>query len=156
MQGMRSLAFGLAALFIGSSIPQSSALACATSRGERVELTSQSLDPDVFVWDSLSRLVNYQAGKYVTADVLRHTFLAAAGTTAVVVACRDHAVHARFMTSVSDAVGIRVTSGRFRGSYGWVVSDDLHMPSASTAAKVAVRTRTKQGRRIVDRAPLTL
>ena len=134
MQGLRSLAFGLAAVFVIASTPQSSALACAASRGKRVELTSQSLDPDVFVWDSMSRLINYQAGKYVTSDVLNHTLLAPAGTWAVVTACRSKVVRPRFTTGVSDAVGIRLTTGRFRGSYGWVVSDDLHMLSSAPAA----------------------
>jgi hypothetical protein len=127
MQGLRSFAFGLAALLVIASIAQSAAFACATARGKRVELTSQSLDPDVFVWDSMARLINYQSGKYVTADVLHHTLLAPAGTRALVVTCRDRVVHPRFMNGVADAVGVRLLSGQYRGQYGWVVSEDLHM-----------------------------
>jgi hypothetical protein len=127
MQGLRSFAFGLAAVFIIASIAQSTALACATARGKRVELTSQSLDPDVFVWDSMARLISYQSGRFVTADVLHHTLLAPAGTRALVVSCRDRVVHPRFINGVADAVGVRLLSGRYRGQYGWVVSEDLHM-----------------------------
>jgi hypothetical protein len=127
MHGLRSFAFGLAALLIIASIVQSAALACATARGKQVELTSQSLDPDVFVWDSMARLINYQAGKFLTADVLHHTLLAPAGTRAVVLVCRDRVVHPRFIDGVADAVGVRLLTGRYRGQYGWVVSEDLHM-----------------------------
>ncbi|HLJ84521.1 MAG TPA: hypothetical protein VKT51_10150 [Candidatus Eremiobacteraceae bacterium] len=133
MRGLRSFAFGLAALFVVASIAQSSALACATARGKRVELTSQSLDPDVFVWDSMARLINYQSGKFVTDDVLHHTLLAPAGTRAVVLTCRDRVVHPRFVNGVADAVGVRLLSGRYRGQYGWVVSEDLHMLLGSPA-----------------------
>jgi len=127
MQGLRSFAFGLAAFLVIASIAQSAALACATARGKRVELTSQSLDPDVFVWDSMARLINYQSGKIITDDVLHHTLLAPAGTRAVVLICRDRVVHPRFLNGVADAVGVRLLSGRYRGQYGWVVSEDLHM-----------------------------
>ncbi len=128
MQGMRSLTLGLVAALTAASVAESSALACMASRGKHVELTAQSLDPDVFVWDSMARLINYQSGNYITADVLHHTLLAPAGTRAVVIVCRDRVVHPRFVTGAADAVGIRLVSGRNRGQYGWVVSDDLHMP----------------------------
>ena len=131
MQGMRSFAFGLAALFVVASVTQDPALGCATARGKRVELTSQSLDPDVFVWDSMARLIDYQSGKFVTDDVLHHTLLAPAGTRAIVLICRDRVVHPRFVNGVADAVGVRLESGRYRGQYGWVVSEDLHMLSGT-------------------------
>jgi hypothetical protein len=84
MQGLRSFAFALAALLGVASIAQSTALACATARGKRVELTSQSLDPDVFVWDSMARLINYQSGKYVTDDVSRPRALMPSSSSAAI------------------------------------------------------------------------
>ena len=104
-----------------------SASACIAARGARVVLSSQAMDPDVFVWDSMLRLTNYTAGKFVTDDVLRHTLLVAAGTEAVVVSCRDRAAHPRFSTVDADAVGIKLSSGQHRGHYGWVISYDLHL-----------------------------
>ena len=84
------------------------------------------MDPDVFVWDSMQRLTNYTAGKYVTDDVLRHTLLVSAGTEAVVVSCRDRVAHPRYSTGDADAVGVKLSTGRYRGRYGWVISMDLY------------------------------
>jgi hypothetical protein len=92
------------------------------------------MDPDVFVWDSMTRLTNYSAGKYVTDDVLRHTILVPAGTEAVVVTCRDRAAHPRFTSGDADAVGVKLSTGRFRGRYGWVISIDLRVAPASAAS----------------------
>lgn len=95
-------------------------------------LASQSMDPDVFVWDSMQRLTDYTAGKYKTDDVLRHTLLVAAGTAAVVVACRERVVHQRFSAGDADAVGIKLSTGRYKGHYGWINSLDLHVPVRGT------------------------
>jgi hypothetical protein len=111
----------------------SSASACVAARGTHVVLASQAMDPDVFVWDSMLRLSNYTAGKYVTNDVLRHTLLVAAGTEAVVVTCRDRVAHPRFSTTDADAVGVKLSTGRYRGRYGWVISMDLRVASRSAA-----------------------
>ena len=111
----------------------SSASACIAARGNHVVLASQAMDPDVFVWDSMLRLTNYTAGKYVTNDVLRHTLLVSAGTEAVVVSCRDRAAHPRFSTEDADAVGVRLSTGRYRGHYGWVISMDLRVAPHSAA-----------------------
>ena len=91
------------------------------------------MDPDVFVWDSMGRLTDYTAGKYKPDDVLRHTLLVSAGTGAVVVACRDRAAHPRFSTADADAVGIRLSTGHYRGRYGWVISLDLHLPARNAS-----------------------
>jgi hypothetical protein len=112
----------------------SSASACIAARGARVVLSSQAMDPDVFVWDSMLRLTNYTAGKFVTDDVLRHTLLVSAGTEAVVVSCRERAARPRFSTTEADAVGIKLSTGDHRGHYGWVISYDLHLvPRGSTS-----------------------
>jgi hypothetical protein len=92
------------------------------------------MDPDVFVWDSMARLTNYTAGKYVTDDVLRHTILVPAGTEAVVVTCRDRAAHQRFATGDADAVGVKLSTGRYRGRYGWVISVDLRIAPTGAAS----------------------
>jgi hypothetical protein len=131
MQSRRSL---VASLFLVCALASNpcSASACISARGNRVVLASQAMDPDVFVWDSMTRLTDYTAGKYKADDVLKHTLLVAAGTEAVVVACHDHVAHPRFSSSDADAVGIKLSSGRYKGRYGWIVSLDLH-PSARNA-----------------------
>ena len=93
---------------------------------------------NVFVWDSMLRLTNYTAGKYVSDDVLRHTLLVSAGTEAVVVTCRDRVAHPRFSSDLADAVGVKLSTGRYRGRYGWVISFDLHE---------MVRNVSRRGRR---------
>ncbi|HEY7981531.1 MAG TPA: hypothetical protein VID19_08585 [Candidatus Eremiobacteraceae bacterium] len=99
-------------------------------------LASQAMDPDVFVWDSMTRLTDYTAGKYATDDVLRHTLLVPAGTEAVVVSCRDRAAHPRFTSGDADAVGVKLSTGRYRGRYGWVISIDLRVaPGSATSSR---------------------
>jgi hypothetical protein len=39
------------------------AASCSFTAGARVALISQAEDPDVFIWDSRARLVNYAAGR---------------------------------------------------------------------------------------------
>ena len=112
----------------------SSASACVAARGSHVVLASQAMDPDVFVWDSMLRLTNYTAGKYATEDVLRHTILVSAGTEAVVVSCHDRAAHPRFSSNDADAVGVKLSTGRYRGHFGWVISNDLRVSPGSTAS----------------------
>jgi len=135
MHCRRPVAASLLFVCIVASV-STSASACIAARGARVVLSSQAMDPDVFVWDSMLRLTNYATGKYVTNDVLRHTLLVAAGTDAVVVACRDRAVHPRFSSVDADAVGIKLSTGEHRGRYGWVISYDLHVvPRSSTSQR---------------------
>jgi hypothetical protein len=136
MHRSRTLAASL--LVCALATDPSSASACIAARGTHVVLASQAMDPDVFVWDSMQRLTSYTAGKYVTDDVLRHTLLVSAGTEAVVVTCRDRVAHPRFSGDAADAVGVKLSTGRYRGRYGWVVSLDLH---------AAVRNVSRRGRR---------
>jgi hypothetical protein len=68
--------------------------------------------------------------------VLRHTILVPAGTEAVVVTCRDRAAHPRFTTGDADAVGVKLSTGRYRGHYGWVISFDLRVaPNGTTSSR---------------------
>ena len=101
------------------------ASACAVARGDRVLLASQSLDPDVFVWDSAQRLIEYVQGNFDTEGVLRHTVLAKPGTPAIATDCRGAAAKAEYAKSDVDLVGIKLTKGPNRGRYGWVVADDV-------------------------------
>ena len=100
---------------------------CDVRAGQRIVLASPSSDPDVFVWDSRARLVDYAAGSFDDAKaVMAHTRLAKPGTHAVVTACVGGAIKLRYEDTVYDAIGIKVTSGPYRGSFGWVASDDVH------------------------------
>ena len=101
-------------------------------------LKSEEIDPDVFVWDSRRRVVDYAAGYWRdTNDVLSHSLLAKPGTRAVVVQCEAGIVKPKYVVEVRDAVGIRLLSGPNKGRYGWVTSQDIH--SVSVGRPQAVR-----------------
>ena len=108
------------------------ALACNVARGDEVLLASQALDPDVFVWDSAQRLINYIEGDYNVETVLRHTLLVRPGTKAVTVSCRDAAAHPKYTKSDLGIVGVRLTSGPGRGHYGWVAAEDIRRAKPMT------------------------
>ncbi len=100
---------------------------CSVAPGGRVLLASDAVDPDVFLWDSRERLVDYTAGDWGnTRTIFVHTLLTEPGTAAMVVACLPHAAHQRYAPGDEDAVGVRLTSGPNRGRYGWVLSSDVH------------------------------
>jgi hypothetical protein len=99
--------------------------------GRNIVLASDAVDPDVFIWDTRSRLTNYAAGIWRDArSILDHTILAQPGTRAVIVACRPAAVRPRYSRVDQDAVGVRLLSGPYRGRYGWVLSEDIHEVAA--------------------------
>lgn len=90
-------------------------------------LRSSDFDPDVLVWDSRQRVIDYTAGSIRNAsDVLGHTLLSKSGTRAIVVACDAGSVKPSYAAGPQDAVGIKITSGPHRGRYGWVASGDAH------------------------------
>lgn len=101
------------------------AQACAVNRGDHIMLASLALDPDVFVWDSAQRLISYAGGDFNTAMVLKHTVLAKPGTTATATECRDRVARPKFSTKSVDIVGVKVTSGKIRGRFGWVLAEDV-------------------------------
>jgi hypothetical protein len=102
---------------------------CAATPGYQVVLESDAVDPEVFLWDSKTRLVDYAAGLWnSTQAIFRHTVLAEPGTHAVVITCIPAMAHPRFSTGIEDVVGVRVTTGPYRGRYGWVLSSDAHVP----------------------------
>ncbi len=60
-------------------------------------LASDAVDPDVFLWDSRDRLVDYTAGEWGnTRQIFSHTVLTEPGTSALVVACVARAAHPRY------------------------------------------------------------
>jgi hypothetical protein len=120
----------LAAVSI-SALP-ASASSCSLTTGEPVVLRSSDFDPDVLVWDSRQRAVDYVSGNIKnTGEVLTHTVLSKPGTHAVVIACDPGSSKPRYSTLAEDTIGIKITSGPNRGRYGWVSSDDAH--SGATA-----------------------
>ncbi len=103
------------------------ALPCAPAIGHAVWLKSTDLDPDVFVWDSKQRAIDYAAGYWKdTRDVLAHSLLAKPGTRALVIQCSSGAIHSKYASDLEDAVGVRIRSGPNKGRYGWVTSEDVH------------------------------
>jgi hypothetical protein len=96
--------------------------------GSPIALFSSNYDPDVLVWDTRSRLMSYVTDTYHLAKLLLpHALLARAGTFAVVTTCRPKVVHPKYLPIAIDAVGIRMTSGQYRGRYGWVMMEDVHV-----------------------------
>jgi hypothetical protein len=99
---------------------------CHAARGMHVMLFGGVDDPDVLVWDSRDRLIAYGAGSMDTRQfLLPHALLNTPGTRAVVQSCVGGIVHSKFRTDPDDAVGVLITTGRYRGRYGWVSSSDL-------------------------------
>lgn len=100
--------------------------ACSIARGEHVALFGGVDDPDVLVWDSRDRLLEYAEGSEDTRGfLLPHAMLNRPGTIAVVQECVAKVVHSKFQVVVEDAVGVLILSGPYRGRYGWVSSSDL-------------------------------
>jgi hypothetical protein len=103
------------------------AVPCAPVIGHAVSLKSTDLDPDVFVWDSKQRAVEYAAGYWKdTRDVLAHSLLAKPGTRARVIQCSPGAIHSKYASDLEDAIGVRIQSGPNKGRDGWVTSEDVH------------------------------
>lgn len=103
-------------------------------------LAATTSDPDVFVWDSREHLIAYAAGKYRSVDtVVRHATLVPPGTPAIVAMCHGGVVQRRYVDQTYDAVGIKVTVGKFRNRWGWVASDDAHAIGGSPHSSAAKR-----------------
>lgn len=103
------------------------ASSCALATGAAVMLRSSDFDPDVLVWDSRQRAIDYVSGNIKTAaEVLNHTVLSKSGTRAVVVSCDPGSGRPRYSSLIEDTVGIKITTGPNRGRYGWISSGDAH------------------------------
>ena len=101
---------------------------CGVRAGQRVLLASLSSDPDVFVFDSRPRLIDYEAGHFDSVQsVIRHTMLVKPGTHAIVASCEHGVVKPSYSPESFDAVGIKLTSGPYRNRWGWVSSEDVRL-----------------------------
>ncbi|GAC1567724.1 MAG: hypothetical protein NVS2B3_07450 [Vulcanimicrobiaceae bacterium] len=115
------------------------AASCASPLGNRIVLQSDAVDPDVFLWDSRTRLVNYAAGQWGdTRSIFRHTLLAGPGTRATVVSCVAGVAHPQFGAGDEDAIGVKIVSGPYRGRFGWVLSSDVHVRSSGVPQRSVV------------------
>lgn len=123
---MRKLLLALLAVFSCTALGYA-ATACRAPHGSHVTLFGGVDDPDVLVWDSKERLVRYASG---SADarrfLLAHALLNRPGTRATILSCATGALHPKFGADDADAIGVRITTGRYRGRYGWVSSVDVH------------------------------
>ncbi len=116
-----------AALFVMSACVTVCAASCAIGTGGRVVLASDQVDPDVFLWDTRDRLVDFAAGHWNSSRTIsEHTFLAKPGTRAVVIACTPAFAHPHY-SDAQDVIHVKVVTGPFRGKQGWVMSSDLHL-----------------------------
>ena len=126
-------AFALALVLASAFLPGVAA-SCSVNVGWHVVLASDAVDPDVFVWDSRPRLVDYAAGQWGnTQTIFAHTMLVQPGTQALVIACVPGAAHPKYTQSDEDVIGVKVLSGPFRGRYGWVLAGDTHPMRSNTS-----------------------
>lgn len=110
------------------------AASCSLAPGAALILRSSDFDPDVLIWDSRQREIDYVSGSIKNAsEVLSHTLLAAPGTRAVVVACDPGSSKPRYAAAAEDTVEIKLMSGPNRGRSGWVSSGDAHAGTAARA-----------------------
>ena len=143
MTGLRALAFAgiavaLAVAPVRPAVASPGDAGCNTTPGGRVVLESAAVDPDVFVWDSRNRLVDYAAGQWGNTRVIfSHTILAEPGTQALVVACIPAVAHPKFASGDEDAIRVKVMSGPYRGRYGWVLSSDIKGRAGTSSAAAA-------------------
>lgn len=101
--------------------------AACLAPGTEVVLRSNVYDPDVFVWDSRQRVIDYVEGPGKTTDaVLHHTRLSRPGTRALVIACATAVARAHEPDRLENVVGVKILNGPHRGHYGWVISEDVH------------------------------
>jgi hypothetical protein len=80
----------VAAILVGVCVSAAPAFAasCAVTTGEPLMLRSSDFDPNVLVWDSRQRAIDYVSGEIRSeSEVLVHTLLSKPGTRAVVTAC---------------------------------------------------------------------
>ena len=98
-------------------------------------LRSSDFDPDVLVWDSRQRAIDYVAGNFKNmSELLVHTILSKPGTKAIVTACDPGSSKPRYSSVAEDTVGVKITTGPNKGRYGWVSSGDTRSGAPSMAA----------------------
>lgn len=103
---------------------------CRVGRGQAVALFGGADDPDVLVWDSRARLLQYEAGSADTRRfLLPHAILTRPGIRVKVQSCVSNVVHPKFRFYTEDAVAVQFSSGPYRGKYGWVTSSDVQLIS---------------------------
>lgn len=96
---------------------------CRLRRGEHVVLYSSSGDPSVLMWDSRTRLREYNAASFDVAQaLLPHAQLARPGTRADVVSCTPNFVSSPMFHTPDEAVGIEISNG---GLIRWVLGSDV-------------------------------
>ena len=119
----------VAAVVVGVCVSAVPALAasCTVTAGEAIMLRSSDFDPNVLVWDSRQRAIDYVGGEIHSAsELMVHTLLSKPGTRAIVTACDPGSAKPRYSSVTEDTVGIKITNGPNKGRYGWVSSDDAH------------------------------
>lgn len=122
---MRRLLFA-AILALVSAAPSIALADCRVGRGQIVALFGGADDPDVLVWDSRARLLQYEAGSADTRRfLLPHAILTRPGVRVKVQSCVSNVVHPKFRIYTEDAVAVQFGSGPYRGRYGWVSSSDV-------------------------------
>lgn len=98
-------------------------------------LRSSDFDPDVLVWDSRQRAIDYVAGNFKNmSELLAHTLISKPGTKAVVTACDPGSSKPRYSPAAEDTIGVKITTGPNKGRYGWISSGDVRGNAPSMTA----------------------
>ena len=115
------------AILLASFAAATAAPQCGMPIGGRVILASETTDPDVLVFDSKARLIDYVAGRWSDAkSVMSHTVLAPSGTEAIAISCSQGAAQRKYSSDDLDVLGVKITRGQSRGRYGWILATDAH------------------------------
>lgn len=107
------------------------------AQGSRILLAAQGMDPDVFVWDTAQRLVNYSNGAYIVESVLKHSTLAPAGTQAVILSCRRFRVGVRPASAFTEIMKVRIFIQAGRPHAGWISAEDARWPNGKPILPVS-------------------
>ncbi|MGA8534513.1 MAG: hypothetical protein WB615_10435 [Candidatus Tumulicola sp.] len=124
---MRKLGSSLLLVLVLSAGFAHAALAqCKLHRGDVVVLYSSADDPDVLVWDSRFRLLDYRTASFDEAkQLLPHAWLAPSGTRAAIESCMPDFVRPTLLYPAADAVGVVIIAGPHRDQRGWVLGTDV-------------------------------
>ena len=128
---MRSVAIALIAVLLCTSVAFAD---CTLARGQAVTLYGGADDPDVLVWDSRDRLIQYEGGSADTRRfLLPHAILMRPGSHVKIAVCVANVVRPKFRFTAEDAVGVLIIDGRYARRYGWVRGSDIHGDSANAS-----------------------
>jgi hypothetical protein len=124
---MGRIGFILLVVWLSTLAPASAD--CKTHHGDHIVLYSTTDDPSVLVWDSRSRLREYNGASFDVAQAMMpHAVLVRPGTHATVLSCVPASVESPLFQKPDDAIDIIISTGPRHGAAGWVLGSDVRSP----------------------------